>query len=78
MKKIVPFILTMAILLTALSACAEDTEGVTIILQIGNSQMKVNGKAQELDCEPVIVNDRPVVPFRAVIEEWGGIVFGEQ
>ncbi len=78
MKKIVPFILTMAILLTALSACAEDTEGVTIILQIDSSQMKVNGEAQELDCEPVIVNDRTLVPIRAIIEAMGGTVLWEQ
>ncbi len=78
MKKIVSFILTMAILLTALSACAASTDCVTIVLQIGNSQMRVNEKAQALDCEPVIVNDRTLVPIRAVIEAMGGNVLWEQ
>ncbi len=78
MRKIVCFLLTMAILLTALSACAEDVDGVTIILHIGNSQMKVNGEVQALDCEPVIVNDRTLVPIRAVIEAMGGTVSWEQ
>jgi len=78
MKKIISFLLTVSMLITALSACAADMNNTTILLQIGSTQMQVNGQTQELDSEPVIVNDRTLVPIRAIIEAMGGTVLWEQ
>ncbi len=50
---------------------------ITITLQIGDPDMTVNGAKQAIDAEgtvPVIVNDRTLVPIRAIIESMGGIV----
>ncbi len=48
----------------------------TIILQINNPQMIVNGVKKEIDpgrgTVPVIVKGRTLVPIRAIIEEMGG------
>ena len=49
---------------------------ITIILQINNPQMIVNGVKKEIDPRrgtvPVIVKGRTLVPIRAIIEEMGG------
>ena len=50
---------------------------ITITLKINDPQMTVNGKAQNIDDEgtvPVIVNERTLVPIRAIIEAMGGEV----
>lgn len=51
--------------------------GVTIIMEIGNSTMLVNGAAQPVDPSsstvyPVLQNNRTFVPIRAVVEALGG------
>ena len=49
----------------------------TITLQIGSPNMTVNGAEQPIDEEgtvPVIVNERTLVPIRAIIESMGGTV----
>ncbi len=81
MKKIISVFLTISLLLTVicLSACAANpTKNTSIELQVGNPQMLVNGQAQALDSAPVIVNDRTLVPIRAIIEAMGGTVLWEQ
>lgn len=51
---------------------------VSIVMQIGSNKMFVNDKAVELDVPAKIVNDRTVVPVRAVAEgmnsevDWDG------
>jgi len=51
---------------------------VTIILQIGNQYMSVNGSLQEIDpgrgTKPIIKNSRTLVPIRAIVEVLGGTV----
>ena len=50
---------------------------ITIMLRIDDPQMTVNGKTQNIDDEgtvPVIVNERTLVPIRAIIEAMGGKV----
>ena len=50
---------------------------ITITLRIDDPQMTVNGKTQNIDDEgtvPVIVNERTLVPIRAIIEAMGGEV----
>lgn len=81
MKKILTVFLSMALLMVSLTACAEGidaTEDITIILQIDNPIMTVNGIEKEIDPSmgtvPVIVNDRTLLPVRAIVEEMGGAV----
>ena len=80
MKKIITFLLSMTLLLTGLTACAAETDAnrnMCIVLQIGNPNMMVNGTEKPIDengTAPVIVNDRTLLPIRAVIEEVGGAV----
>lgn len=80
MKKIVTFFLSMTLLLTGLTACAAETDvnrNMRIVLQIGNPNMTVNEIEKPIDengTVPVIVNDRTLLPVRAVIEEMGGAV----
>jgi hypothetical protein len=50
----------------------------TIILQIGNKYMTVNGVKKEMDpgrnTAPVVIQGRTLLPIRALIEEMGGTV----
>lgn len=50
----------------------------TMVLQIGNPIMEVNGAKQEIDpgrgTAPVILNNRTLVPIRSIIEAMGGTV----
>ena len=43
-------------------------EGINIHMQIGNPIMKVNAKEISLDSPPIIVDDRTLVPVRAIAE----------
>ena len=84
MKKTVSIILSICMLLSlTLTGCAAEqtetrlSETTEIILQIGNPVMTVNGTEKPIDVEetaPVIVNDRTLLPVRAVVEEMGGAV----
>lgn len=53
-------------------------EGTVITLRINDPNMTVNGKTEEIDpgrgTVPVVVNDRTLVPIRAIIEAIGGTV----
>ena len=55
---------------------------ITIILQIGNPYMTVDGVSQGIDpgrgTKPVIKNGRTLVPIRAIIEAFGGTVEWEE
>lgn len=82
MKKLISVLLSICMLLSlTLTACAaEETpneNGTTIILKIGSPAMSVNGKDMPIDEQgtvPVIVNDRTLLPVRAVVEQMGGTV----
>ncbi len=88
MKKIISVILLAAMLATGLTACAAEnrteqkTESISISMQIDNPIMTVNAVETEIDegrgTTPVIVNERTLVPIRAVIEAMGGTVSWEQ
>lgn len=41
---------------------------ITVIMEIGNSEMKINDKIIKLDAPPKIINSRTLVPLRAVSE----------
>lgn len=80
MKKFLTAILSVVFLVGNLTACAAEidtAEDVTIILQIDNPVMTVNGTEKPIDAEgtaPVVVNDRTLLPVRAIVEEMGGAV----
>ena len=46
-------------------------DGVTIRIQIGSAQMEADGVAVPLDAPAMLVNDRTLVPLRAVSEAFG-------
>ena len=81
MKKITSFLLIFTLLFTfCLTGCAaaESNEGFTLSMQIDNPIMTVNGAEKEIDegrgTVPVVINDRTLVPIRAIIEAVGGMV----
>lgn len=82
MKKLLCMMLTLLFCFSAFTACAVGAENagddMTIQLQIGSSRMVVNGTEKEIDpgrnTVPVVVNDRTLLPARAIVEEMGGEV----
>ncbi|MBP5245234.1 MAG: hypothetical protein J6036_02120 [Clostridia bacterium] len=84
MKKSVSFILSIIMILclsftgcAAQSGSAAEQRSTEIILQIGSPSMTVNGTIKAIDNEgtvPIILNDRTLLPVRAIIEEIGGTV----
>lgn len=55
---------------------AQDAESTVITLTIGDPEMTVNGEVRQIDpgnnTVPVIINDRTLLPVRAIIEAVGG------
>jgi uncharacterized protein len=47
---------------------------IVILLQIGSSQINVNGKVSEMDARPTIYQGRTLLPIRPVIEALGGSI----
>ena len=82
MKKFLCLMLTLLFCFSAFTACAAGVEdagdAMTIQLQIGSTRMMANGTEKEIDpgrdTVPVVVNDRTLLPARAVVEEMGGEV----
>jgi formylglycine-generating enzyme required for sulfatase activity/flavodoxin len=76
-KKLLATALSVTLGMTSLAACAAENEDLTIVLQINNPTMTVNGVDKSIDDEgttPVILNERTLLPVRAVVEEIGGTV----
>ena len=80
MKKIISiFAIAIMICLPFSFKCVHSSPSdVVVSLQINNKMMKINGQTSEVDAgratTPVIVNDRTLVPIRAIIEAFGGDV----
>ncbi len=84
MKKAMSLILCIMMIFSTLTACAAgnetkvETAGKTLVLTIGSPTMTVDGIEKEIDpgrgTTPVIVNDRTLLPVRAIVEEIGGSV----
>ncbi len=49
--------------------------GRTVVMTIGSPNYTVNGEAKVMDAAPAVVNDRTVVPLRAVSEALGKVVY---
>lgn len=71
MKKNV-MMFTAVLAMTAALSCTAYAQEKKVDLQIGNSQMTVNGEVSELDSPPVIVDGRTLVPVRAIVEALDG------
>ena len=50
-------------------------DGTTVDLAIGSSTMYVNGQPKYLDVAGQIINDRTMVPLRAISEAFGAVVY---
>ena len=79
MKKMLCVVLSVMLCCSCLFVfAADETSDLTISLQIDNPAMTVNETEKEIDpgrgTVPVVVNDRTLVPVRAIIEEMGGTV----
>lgn len=82
MKKTISIILSVVMLfslaITGFSANTQTNGATEIVLKIDNPTMTVNGIEKEIDpgmgTKPVIINDRTLLPIRAVVEEIGGAV----
>lgn len=79
MKKLLFLFLCILLCISSIVGCAaEETDNLTIILQINRPVMTVNGVEKEIDpgrgTTPIIQNDRTLLPVRAVVEEMGGSV----
>lgn len=61
---------------------ADNVSDVVVSLQINNPIMEVNGVETEIDIgrgtKPMITNGRTLVPIRAIIEAFGGVVGWEE
>ena len=79
-KALLTVFLCVSLSLTGLTACAAENtanKDITIVLQIRNPDMTVNGTQKPIDDSgtvPVIENNRTLLPIRAIIEELGGNV----
>lgn len=80
MKKILSILMMLVFAMSMITGCSaadNNTEDFMLVMQIGNPVMTVNGTEKPIDAEgsaPVIINDRTLLPIRAVIEEMGGEV----
>lgn len=77
MKKLLSLFLCILLCVSGIIDCAaEETDNLTIVLQINNSVMRINGVEKEIDpgrgTTPILQNDRTLLPIRAVVEEMGG------
>ena len=86
MKRLSLLLSVLMLMSMTLTACAAEepkteptaSNAMKIVLQIGNPVMTVNGVEKEIDpgreTAPVIINNRTLLPIRAVVEEMGGEV----
>lgn len=67
---------------TPVPPVAEPGEPVTMVLQIDNPGMKVNGIEREVDpgygTKPILIEGRTSLPIRAIVEAMGGTIEWEQ
>lgn len=49
-------------------------DSTTVVMQIDNHTMRINGEPKTLDVAPMIIDDRTLVPARAAAEAFGGRV----
>ncbi len=78
MKKVLSVFVILCMILTVCQAAVFAANAdITITLRIGDPNMTVNGAEKAIDEQgtaPVLINDRTLLPVRAVVEEMGGSV----
>lgn len=78
MKKLLSIFVSMAMALTSFGCVTYADNETTLVLQINNPMMSVNGEEAEVDpgfgTTPVISEGRTLVPVRAIVEAMGGNV----
>lgn len=79
MKKFLSIILSTVILTSTFSVgCFSEQKETSIVLQVNNPIMTVNGKDAEIDSgkrtTPIIQDNRTLMPIRAIVEAMGGKV----
>ena len=84
MKKAISILVSICSMFTicGITGCAADEDAVQknteIVLRIGDPMMTINGAEKEIDpgmgTSPVIINERTLLPVRAIVEELGGTV----
>lgn len=78
MKKTVSILVMLCCVLMMFSGIAYAADAQTLTMEIGNPMMTVNGVEQEIDpgrgTSPVIIENRTLVPIRAIVEALGGTV----
>lgn len=79
--------LVLTVMLISIFVCssvafADNTDDIVVSLQINDPIMEVNGVDTEIDIgrgtKPIITNGRTLVPIRAIIEAFGGVVGWEE
>ncbi|MBP3359838.1 MAG: aldo/keto reductase [Clostridia bacterium] len=84
MKRIISIMMILTFSLLCMTGCKAETvsDDFLLTMQINNPIMTVNGIEKEIDegrgTTPIIINNRTLVPIRAIIEEMGGYVSWEQ
>lgn len=80
-------LLILIVMIISIFACssvvfADNVSDVVVSLQINNPIMEVNGVETEIDggrgTKPIVTNGRTLVPIRAIIEAFGGVVGWEE
>lgn len=80
-------LLILIVMIISIFACssvvfADNVSDVVVSLQINNPIMEVNGIETEIDggrgTKPIVTNGRTLVPIRAIIEAFGGVVGWEE
>lgn len=71
-KKLFTAALTAAVSAALISTAYAQAK--TVNLQVGSSEMSVNGEVSQLDSPPVIADGRTLVPIRAIVEALDGNV----
>ena len=71
-------LLIVILMLTVFSSGCSAQGANTVVLEVGSKIMTVNGQTFELDTEPILQDDRTLLPLRAVVEGLGGSVAWEE
>jgi len=81
-KLVILLVLLISIFVCSSVVFADNVSDVVVSLQINDPIMEVNGVETEIDIgrgtKPIVKNGRTLVPIRAIIEAFGGVVGWEE
>jgi len=77
-RRVITLVITILVLLSTYTAFADNKSDVIVSMQINVPIMEVNGVQTEIDAgrgtTPVVTEGRTLVPIRAIIEAFNGVV----